>query len=68
MNEYSETISSVTSANKNKLSQIDEELKLTIDKRSLGVIAKDNEMGEKESMYTKKKDLNTKALHIAKKV
>ena len=68
MNEYSETISSVTSANKNKLSQIDEELKLTIDKRSLGVIAKDNEMEEKESMYTKKKDLNIKAIHIAKKV
>ena len=68
MNEYSETISSVTSANKNKLSQIDEELKLTIDKRSLGVIAKDNEMEEKESMYTKKKDINTKAINIAKKV
>ena len=66
--EYSETISSVNLANKNKLSQIDEELKITIYKRSLGVITKDNELKEKESRYTKKTDINTKTINIAKKV
>ena len=68
VNEYSETISSVNLANKNKLSQIDEELKITIDKRSLGVMTKDNELKEKESRYTKKKDINTKTINIAKKM
>ena len=68
VNEYSETISSVNLANKNKLSQIDEELKITIDKRSLGVITKDNELKEKESRYTKKTDIKNKTINISKKV
>ena len=68
VNEYSEKVSSLKSVDNNKSSQTDGELKVTIAKRSLGVITKDNELKEKDSRYKTIIDVKTKAIKIEKKL
>ena len=68
VNEYSEKVSSLKSVNNNKSSQTDDELKVTIAKRSLGVMTKDNELKEKDSRYKTIIDVNTKAIKIENKL